>query len=315
MRRILRIWPLYFLLVALAFFVFPRIGVMQISPLSNTSVTLPMFLLFLPQLAPSMPAPSRRRPKFRRRGDRRYVVDPRRALWRVGEGDRESQRCRRSREVERRDQFLLLHAHRMHGHRRPLRVGSLSQEARASRISLSPARATEHVRTDRVRPLHQRAQTDLQLRLVRDSVRHPGRQRLDQSPLSPQALLEALRLPRQHLLQHLHVSRSRHPDHARRSRQTAVERPAVHDQPHAHDRPRIGVVSLVRAPLPAPQIAVRDRAQSAGARTVVFVRRVRIDAWNPNPQRSIWKKESNSWKHAIAGWSRWVFSRWRCSWS
>jgi peptidoglycan/LPS O-acetylase OafA/YrhL len=57
MRRILRIWPLYFLLVALAFFVFPRIGVMQISPLSNTSSTLPMFLLFLPQLALSIFAP------------------------------------------------------------------------------------------------------------------------------------------------------------------------------------------------------------------------------------------------------------------
>jgi len=62
MRRVLRIWPLYFLLVALAFFVFPRIGVMQISPLTgqlagNASFTLPMFLLFLPQLALSMFAP------------------------------------------------------------------------------------------------------------------------------------------------------------------------------------------------------------------------------------------------------------------
>ena len=61
-RRVLRIWPLYFLLVALAFFVFPRIGVMQISPLTgqladNASSSLPMFLLFLPQLALSMFAP------------------------------------------------------------------------------------------------------------------------------------------------------------------------------------------------------------------------------------------------------------------
>jgi len=61
-RRVLRIWPLYFLIVALAFFVFPRIGVMQISPLTaqlqaNASSTLPMFVLFLPQLALSMFAP------------------------------------------------------------------------------------------------------------------------------------------------------------------------------------------------------------------------------------------------------------------
>lgn len=61
-RRILRIWPLYFLLVVLAFFVFPRIGAMQIPALTeelavNLRFTLPMFVLFLPQLALSMFAP------------------------------------------------------------------------------------------------------------------------------------------------------------------------------------------------------------------------------------------------------------------
>lgn len=62
MRRVLRIWPLYFLLVALAFFVFPRIGAMQVPPLTgqladNLRFTLPLFTLFLPQLALSMFAP------------------------------------------------------------------------------------------------------------------------------------------------------------------------------------------------------------------------------------------------------------------
>jgi len=62
MRRILRIWPLYFLLVALAFFVFPRIGAMQVPALTeqlaeSRRFTLPLFLLFLPQLALSLFAP------------------------------------------------------------------------------------------------------------------------------------------------------------------------------------------------------------------------------------------------------------------
>ena len=59
MRRVLRIWPLYFLLVLLAFFVFPRIAALQVPALNgqladNFRFTLPLFALFLPQLALSM---------------------------------------------------------------------------------------------------------------------------------------------------------------------------------------------------------------------------------------------------------------------
>jgi len=62
LRRVLRIWPLYFLLVVLAFFVFPHIGLMRVPEPSaqladNFRFTLPMFLLFLPQLALSTFAP------------------------------------------------------------------------------------------------------------------------------------------------------------------------------------------------------------------------------------------------------------------
>lgn len=56
LRRMLRIWPLYFLVVALSFFVFPHIEAMQIPYLSvplpeDFTQTLLLFLLFLPQLA------------------------------------------------------------------------------------------------------------------------------------------------------------------------------------------------------------------------------------------------------------------------
>ncbi|OLE55273.1 MAG: hypothetical protein AUG51_04125 [Acidobacteria bacterium 13_1_20CM_3_53_8] len=58
-RRILRIWPLYFLLVLLSFFILPRIGFFNIPTLSSNlpvyfNYTLPLFLLFLPQLALSI---------------------------------------------------------------------------------------------------------------------------------------------------------------------------------------------------------------------------------------------------------------------
>ena len=58
-RRILRIWPLYFLLVLLAFFVLPRIGFFDIPGHSSNlpvyfNYTLPLFLFFLPQLALSI---------------------------------------------------------------------------------------------------------------------------------------------------------------------------------------------------------------------------------------------------------------------
>ena len=56
-RRILRIWPLYYLLVLLAFFVFPRIGPLTIPKLAVTQHTLPLFLLLLPQLALSVADP------------------------------------------------------------------------------------------------------------------------------------------------------------------------------------------------------------------------------------------------------------------
>lgn len=55
-RRILRIWPLYFLLVGLAFFVFPHIDALRLPGHGNMNFgwTLPLFLLFLPQLALSI---------------------------------------------------------------------------------------------------------------------------------------------------------------------------------------------------------------------------------------------------------------------
>jgi peptidoglycan/LPS O-acetylase OafA/YrhL len=58
-RRMLRIWPLYFLLAGLAFLVFPHIDAMHVPQLTgqiatNVTATLPLFLLFLPQLALSL---------------------------------------------------------------------------------------------------------------------------------------------------------------------------------------------------------------------------------------------------------------------
>lgn len=61
-RRVLRIWPLYFLIVILAFFVLPRIPFFNIPGLSAElpvyfKYTLPLFVLFLPQLALSLYPP------------------------------------------------------------------------------------------------------------------------------------------------------------------------------------------------------------------------------------------------------------------
>ncbi|MBD0371745.1 MAG: acyltransferase [Pyrinomonadaceae bacterium] len=61
-RRVLRIWPLYFLLVILAFFVLPRIPFFDVPKLSADlpvyfRYTLPLFALFLPQLALSIYPP------------------------------------------------------------------------------------------------------------------------------------------------------------------------------------------------------------------------------------------------------------------
>lgn len=61
-RRVLRIWPLYFLLVALAFFVLPRIPFFNVPELSASlpvyfRYTFPLFVLFLPQLALSIYPP------------------------------------------------------------------------------------------------------------------------------------------------------------------------------------------------------------------------------------------------------------------
>jgi len=58
-RRVLRIWPLYYLIVLLAFFLFPRLGVMHIPTYTdalaaNFSRTFPLFLFFLPQVALSI---------------------------------------------------------------------------------------------------------------------------------------------------------------------------------------------------------------------------------------------------------------------
>ena len=62
LRRMLRIWPLYYLLVILSFFVLPRIEALQIPRFSGAmaeglTLTLPLFLLFLPQLALSLRDP------------------------------------------------------------------------------------------------------------------------------------------------------------------------------------------------------------------------------------------------------------------
>lgn len=61
-RRVLRIWPLYYLTVALAFFIVPRIGAMNVPELSaalhvNFGAKLALFLAFLPQVALSLFAP------------------------------------------------------------------------------------------------------------------------------------------------------------------------------------------------------------------------------------------------------------------
>jgi peptidoglycan/LPS O-acetylase OafA/YrhL len=56
LRRILRIWPLYFLLVLVSFLVLPKLDAFQIPRLTdaigaNFKITFPLFLFFLPQLA------------------------------------------------------------------------------------------------------------------------------------------------------------------------------------------------------------------------------------------------------------------------
>lgn len=58
-RRMLRIWPLYFLVVLLSFLVFPRLEIMEIPKYTaaigeNLTLTLPLFLFFLPQAALSI---------------------------------------------------------------------------------------------------------------------------------------------------------------------------------------------------------------------------------------------------------------------
>lgn len=58
-RRMLRIWPLYFLVVLLSFLLFPRLGIMEIPKYTaaigeHVTITLPLFLLFLPQAALSI---------------------------------------------------------------------------------------------------------------------------------------------------------------------------------------------------------------------------------------------------------------------
>jgi len=57
-RRILRIWPLYYLTVFLAFAVVPRIHILHMRGLSaGGGNTLPLFLAFLPQVALSLHPP------------------------------------------------------------------------------------------------------------------------------------------------------------------------------------------------------------------------------------------------------------------
>jgi peptidoglycan/LPS O-acetylase OafA/YrhL len=59
MRRVLRIWPLYFLVVALAFFFLPRLAFFDIPKYSDAlrlhfGATLPLYVVFLPQVALSL---------------------------------------------------------------------------------------------------------------------------------------------------------------------------------------------------------------------------------------------------------------------
>ncbi|HKO57101.1 MAG TPA: acyltransferase [Thermoanaerobaculia bacterium] len=54
-RRILRIWPLYYLVVFLAFAVLPRIAAFRIGAVTTSA--LPLFLLLLPQIALSLHPP------------------------------------------------------------------------------------------------------------------------------------------------------------------------------------------------------------------------------------------------------------------
>ena len=59
-RRVLRIWPLYFLVIVLSFFVLPRVALFDIPGLSagtNFRSTLLLYVLFLPQLALSVYPP------------------------------------------------------------------------------------------------------------------------------------------------------------------------------------------------------------------------------------------------------------------
>lgn len=62
LRRVLRIWPLYLLVVLLSFLVLPRFEVFQLPRYTATlpehfAATFPLFLLFLPQLALSIYEP------------------------------------------------------------------------------------------------------------------------------------------------------------------------------------------------------------------------------------------------------------------
>jgi peptidoglycan/LPS O-acetylase OafA/YrhL len=54
-RRILRIWPLYYLIVVLAFFVLPHVSAFRIGAV--TPGALPLYLLLLPQIALSLHPP------------------------------------------------------------------------------------------------------------------------------------------------------------------------------------------------------------------------------------------------------------------
>jgi len=62
LRRMLRIWPLYFLVVLLSFLVLPRLEIFQLPRYTaalpeHFAATFPLFLLFLPQLALSIYEP------------------------------------------------------------------------------------------------------------------------------------------------------------------------------------------------------------------------------------------------------------------
>jgi peptidoglycan/LPS O-acetylase OafA/YrhL len=59
-RRILRIWPLYYATVLLAFFLFPHLAALtmpKVAPQAEVAKTFPLFALFLPQLALSLYPP------------------------------------------------------------------------------------------------------------------------------------------------------------------------------------------------------------------------------------------------------------------